>query len=177
LIGALAVAVLIFAHNREALRGGWTRIINRLQGGTGGPLTDTSHGLLHDIDRLFTVTSGRLVLYGLLLACYAAVNLIEAIGLWSAKRWAEYLAVIEVAALLPIEIHELSIRVSTLKITALVINLAVVAYLLFAHRLFGIRGGARALEAERARDTGWVAIDRATVGGELHAPGSAKQHP
>jgi uncharacterized membrane protein (DUF2068 family) len=169
LIGALAVAVLLFAHDREALRGDWTRIMNRLQGVTGGPLTDTSSGLLHDVDHLFQVPSGRLVFYGLLLAAYAGVNLLEAVGLWYAKRWAEYLAVIEVAALLPIEIHELTIRVSVLKIIALIINLAVVAYLLFVHRLFGIRGGGRVEREERERDTGWTAIDRATIGTELFA--------
>ena len=45
---------------------------------------------------------------------------------------------------------------------ALVINLAVAAYLLYAKRLFGVRGGGRAERAEREADTGWTAIERAT---------------
>ena len=44
------------------------------------------------------------------------------------------------------------------KLLAFVINVAVVAYLLYAKRLFGLRGGAAAEERERAHDVGWDAI-------------------
>jgi uncharacterized membrane protein (DUF2068 family) len=159
LIGLLAVALLIFAHDRERLRGSWTRIVNRLQGASGGPLTDTHRGLLHDLDRLFSISSGKLVLYGLLLAGYALINLIEAVGLWSSRRWAEYLTLVEVVVLIPVEIHELVVRISALKILTLLLNLAVVVYLLVAHRLFGVRGGERAYRVERERDTGWQALE------------------
>ena len=160
-LGALSAGVLIFAHDRARLRGDWTRILNRLQGAAGGPLSDTSHGVLHDIDRLFTMSSGRLVLYGVAIGVYAAVNGIEAVGLWRARRWAEYLTLLEVVVLLPIEIHELTLRVSPIKVFTLVLNLAVVGYLLFVHRLLGVRGGGRVERAERERDTGWAAIERA----------------
>ena len=43
-----------------------------------------------------------------------------------------------------------------------IINLAVVIYLLYKKRLFGLRGGGAAEEAERAADGGWPAIERAT---------------
>ena len=160
LIGALAVGVLVFAHDRARLRADWTRILNRLQGAVGGPISDTTHGWLHDIDRLFTVSTSTLYVYAALIGAYAAINLIEAVGLWGARRWAEYLAVVEVLAFVPLEIHELTLRVSTLKIIALIINLVIAAYLLFGHRLFGLRGGDRAYHAERDRDTGWAALDR-----------------
>jgi hypothetical protein len=39
---------------------------------------------------------------------------------------------------------------------------AVAVYLLYAKRLFGMRGGGRAEKAEREADTGWTAIERAT---------------
>jgi len=35
-----------------------------------------------------------------------------------------------------------------------------VGYLLFAKRLFGLRGGGRAETAERDRDSGWPALER-----------------
>ena len=73
------------------------------------------------------------------------------------------LAVIEVVVLLPIDIHELTIRVSPLKIVALIISIAIVVYLLVAHRLFGIRGGGKVMEAERERDTGWPALERTAI--------------
>jgi hypothetical protein len=63
---------------------------------------------------------------------------------------------------LPYEIHELIKSVTALKLVALIINLAVAAYLLYAKRLFGLRGGGRAERAEREADTGWTAIERAT---------------
>jgi hypothetical protein len=44
----------------------------------------------------------------------------------------------------------------------LIVNLAIVIYLLFAKRLFGVRGGHRAELARRAELSGWAAIDRAT---------------
>jgi uncharacterized membrane protein (DUF2068 family) len=163
LLAALTVGILIFAHDRERLRGSWTRILNRLQSATGGPLSDTHRGVLHDIDRLFTISTGRLLLYAAAIGVYALINLIEAVGLWNARRWAEYLAVIEVVVLLPIDIHELTIRVSPLKIVALIISIAIVVYLLVAHRLFGIRGGRKVLDAERERDTGWPALERTAV--------------
>ncbi len=161
LLAAIAVGVLLFAHDRARLQGSWTRILNRLQGAVGGPLTDSRHGLLHDVDHLFAISGTRLVVYGVAIAAYAAINGVEAIGLWNARRWAEYLTLVEVAVLVPFEIHELTTRISVLKILTLVINLAVVAYLLYAHRLFGVRGGGRADRAEKDRDTGWHALERA----------------
>jgi hypothetical protein len=41
-----------------------------------------------------------------------------------------------------LELKELADRVSAGRVIALVVNLAVLAYLLWAKRLFGIRGGA-----------------------------------
>ena len=99
------------------------------------------------------------------LACaYAALYATEGVGLWLQKRWAEYLTFIATTLLLPVEIYELSRRFSVLKVITLIINLAVVAYLLYAKRLFGLRGGAAAEHEERERDAGWPAIERATPG-------------
>jgi uncharacterized membrane protein (DUF2068 family) len=60
---------------------------------------------------------------------YAAIFFVEGIGLALRKRWAEYFTVITTASLLPIEIYELVKHASLVKCFALVINLAVVAYL------------------------------------------------
>jgi hypothetical protein len=40
------------------------------------------------------------------------------------------------------------------------VNIAVIVYLLFAKRLFGLRGGAAADEALRERDLGWASLHR-----------------
>ena len=62
--------------------------------------------------------------------------------------------------MLPLEIYELAHRLSPFKLLAFVINLAVVGYLLFAKRLFGLRGGVAADERERDHDVGWHALER-----------------
>lgn len=67
---------------------------------------------------------------------YSAVFLTEGTGLALGKRWAEYLTIISTASLLPLEIYELAKRASVGKVLALVINLAVVAYLVFELRRF-----------------------------------------
>jgi len=60
---------------------------------------------------------------------YAGIFLVEGVGLALKKRWAEYFTIITTSSLLPIEIYELAKRASAGKILALLINLAVVVYL------------------------------------------------
>lgn len=67
---------------------------------------------------------------------YAAIFLVEGMGLAMQKRWAEYFTIITTSSLLPIEIYEIARRVSIGKCLALAINLAVVAYLIFELRRF-----------------------------------------
>jgi hypothetical protein len=45
-----------------------------------------------------------------------------------------------------------------LKVTALVVNIAILVYLLFAKRLFGLRGGGRVDQELRERDMSWEAL-------------------
>ena len=160
ILSALAAGVLLFAGDRAALNAEFTRILNDLQGGVGGPTTNSNHGIVHDLQYLLTVRIQNLYLAGAAIAAYGLLEGIEAIGLWFAKRWAEYLTFVATTALLPVEGFELSRRVSPFKIGAIVVNLAIVVYLLFAKRLFGLRGGARAEHEARARDTGWEALER-----------------
>jgi uncharacterized membrane protein (DUF2068 family) len=61
---------------------------------------------------------------------YAGLFLVEGVGLALKKRWAEYFTIITTSSLLPIEIYELAKRASAGKVLALLINLAVVVYLI-----------------------------------------------
>ena len=67
---------------------------------------------------------------------YSAIFLTEGVGLALGKRWAEYLTIISTSSLLPIEVYELTRHPSFDKGLALVINLAVVAYLILEIRRF-----------------------------------------
>jgi uncharacterized membrane protein (DUF2068 family) len=60
---------------------------------------------------------------------YAAIFFTEGIGLALRKRWAEYFTIIVTASLLPLEVYVLAKHPSVGEVFALVINLAVVAYL------------------------------------------------
>lgn len=84
---------------------------------------------------------------------YAVVEGVEAVGLWRERRWAEYLTVVATAGFLPFELIELANKVTVLRVGALVVNIAVLLWLLWSKRLFGLRGGARALEAVARRES------------------------
>jgi uncharacterized membrane protein (DUF2068 family) len=159
-LGALCVLVLLFAADRATLRPTFYKVLADLQGGVISGQSHGRHGLLHELDNLFTTSSTHLHELGAVLLVYAAVEGIEAVGLWYQRRWAEYLTFLVTASLLPFEIYEIVNRTTPLKIVAFVINVAVVIYLLYAKRLFGIRGGAAADRAEGAMDVGWEALER-----------------
>lgn len=164
-LGALAAAVLLFAGDRVALNADFTRILNDLQGGVGGPMTNSKHGIVHDLQVLFSVSIRNLYLLGTAIAAYALLEGVEAIGLWFAKRWAEYLTFVATIVFIPYEVDELIKGVSALKVLTFIINVAVAVYLLYAKRLFGLRGGGKAEHAEREADIGWPAIERSTPHG------------
>jgi uncharacterized membrane protein (DUF2068 family) len=60
---------------------------------------------------------------------YASLLLTEGIGLLMRKHWAEYFTVITTAALIPLEVYEVSRRISAARIGVLAINIAIVWYL------------------------------------------------
>jgi uncharacterized membrane protein (DUF2068 family) len=162
-LALLAVAVLLFANHQHDLHDRFYRVLNDLQTAFGG---NDSHGhktgLLHSLDQLFTLKTSKLRLAALGIGLYALLEGAEAVGLWYQKRWAEYLTFIATTALLPLELYELSHSVSPFKVIALIVNIAIVVYLLLAKRLFGLRGGAKAEEELRERDVGIEALLRTT---------------
>ena len=160
ILSAVAVAVLFLAGHEASLNADFTRFLNGLQGGLGGPVQTGDHGVVHDLQRLFTVRATTLYLAGAGIAAYAGLEAIEAVGLWHGRRWAEYLTFVSTAVFVPYEVWELTKSVSALKLVALAVNLAILVYLLVAKRLFGVRGGGAAERARQEADTGWAALER-----------------
>jgi uncharacterized membrane protein (DUF2068 family) len=174
-LALLGVGVLAFAAHRASLRDAYYRILSAVQGGVaGGPVQTSGHvGILHELDRLFTLNGGALHEVGIALLAYGVLEGAEAIGLWHGKRWAEYLTFIATTLLLPLEIYEIVHKGSALKVIGFLINLAVVVWLLYRKRLFGLRGGGAADKAEREWDMSWEEIERATLAGPGPAPVAA----
>jgi uncharacterized membrane protein (DUF2068 family) len=57
---------------------------------------------------------------------YALFRFLEAYGLWSGRRWAEWLAVVSGGLYLPLEIYELIQRFTWVRVSAVIVNLIVV---------------------------------------------------
>ena len=60
---------------------------------------------------------------------YSAIFLTEGVGLALSTRWAEYFTIITTGSFLPLELYELIHRATIPKGVALVLNIAVVVYL------------------------------------------------
>jgi uncharacterized membrane protein (DUF2068 family) len=72
-------------------------------------------------------------LWGMAMAAviYFVVRMVEAVGLWLRKTWAEWFAVLTGGMYIPIEILEVIRSQTWPRVTVLVVNLGVVSYLLF----------------------------------------------
>ncbi len=157
-LSVLAVVLFTFAGHDVALHRDYVNIMNDLSGGDPG--SSQLRGVLGYLRKAFTYSPRHLIHLGLAVTAYAALEATEMVGLWFAKRWAEYLTFVAITVLVPIEVYELTLGVSAFKLITMAINLAIVIYLLLAKRLFGLRGGHR-VELERRREfSGWPAIDR-----------------
>jgi uncharacterized membrane protein (DUF2068 family) len=62
---------------------------------------------------------------------YSSLRFLEAYGLWRERAWAEWLALVSGAIYLPFEIYELVRRPDWIRLGILVVNLAVVLYMVF----------------------------------------------
>jgi uncharacterized membrane protein (DUF2068 family) len=91
---------------------------------------DPDNRIIHKIlARVLTVTPAQLRAASAGTFVYAGLLLTEGLGLLFRKRWAEYFTIITTAGLIPLEVYELSRRVTTAKVAVLLINVAIVAYL------------------------------------------------
>jgi uncharacterized membrane protein (DUF2068 family) len=62
---------------------------------------------------------------------YSALRFVEAYGLWKARAWAEWIALISGMMYLPIEIRELIRGVSLFHVGLLLVNLGIVFYMMY----------------------------------------------
>jgi uncharacterized membrane protein (DUF2068 family) len=152
-LAVLAVIIFFVAGDHAALQRDYSQIV----GAFGGP--SQAHPFLGHFKHLFTITTTHLYEAGGVVVAYGALESTEMVGLWFAKRWAEYLTFVATVALIPFEVYELSSSVSVLKLVTFVINVVIAAYLLWSKRLFGLNGGQRAEEERLRSAVSWEALE------------------
>ena len=146
IFGLLFAAGLLFRLNIGALHDQALAILSAVK--ASGAAQGSQGVIVSELTKLADVHSGTLTFLMLSAGAYFVLELVEAIGLWHEKRWAEYLTAVATSGLLPLEIIELLRKVTVIRVGALIINLAIVIWLLYRKRLFGIAGGAKSLQHE-----------------------------
>jgi uncharacterized membrane protein (DUF2068 family) len=118
--------------------------------------------IIRHITQAFALSSSTLVWIAIGLTAYAVIELIEAVGLWLMRRWGEYFAVIATSMFLPLEVYELTEKLTVLRFIALCINIIAVVWLLWSKRLFGLNGGAKAYREEHRAES-LLTVERASL--------------
>jgi len=112
---------------------------------------------------------------------YTLLEVAEGVGLWLARRWGEYLAMVATSLGLPLEIYDLTRKVSATALVLLGLNLVLVLYLVITKRLFGVRGGKAAYDArlrsESVIESAQKAAASRAAGCRSLAPASAMAAP
>ena len=83
------------------------------------------------LDFADSVTDARLWAAARIAFAYTALRFTEAYGLWKERTWAEWVAFVSGAVLLPLEIRELFRGLTLLRCSVFVGNLAIVLYMLY----------------------------------------------
>lgn len=86
------------------------------------------------LDYADSVTDARLWAAAQIAFAYSALRFTEAYGLWRGRTWAEWVALVSGALLLPLEVRELLRGVTALRCAFFVGNVAVVVYMLYIIR-------------------------------------------
>jgi uncharacterized membrane protein (DUF2068 family) len=155
LFGIIALAVFVLMVKLTAVHEFAHTLVKNLNHSVGEATQGPGGSWLdRELPKLERLEPGALRLVLVISLSYSVVEGIEAVGLWKEKRWAEYLTVLATVGFLPLELRELSERITFLRISALVVNILILVWLLWSKHLFGIRGGFKTLEGK----TDWDAI-------------------
>ena len=129
LLLAVGIGALHFLHrDLAATVGHWINILR----------VDPDNKYVHSfLSRVFRVSPKQLRAISAGTFVYAGILLTEGSGLLLRKRWAEYFTIISTGGLVPLEIYELSRRITTAKLLVLAINVGIVIYLIGRVRTSG----------------------------------------
>jgi uncharacterized membrane protein (DUF2068 family) len=124
MIVLLAALVLVFMVGRDPwdFADGILRILH---------ISPDHHFAQLFLDWADTLTDAKLWTVAAVASTYAILRFVEAYGLWYAKTWAEWIALISGSLYVPFEIYKLIYRQSLFHISVLVVNLAIVSYMAY----------------------------------------------
>jgi len=92
---------------------------------------DPDNRIIHSLlTHVISVTPKQLAAASVGTFIYAALLLTEGTGLLLRKRWAEYFTIISTAGLIPLEVYEIHRHLTAVKIVVLLVNIAIVIYLI-----------------------------------------------
>lgn len=135
----VALLGLLLKTNLVGIQGTARQLVDALSNAQADSGRVTNHGILvREGAKVLKLQAHTLNVLIAAAVAYAVIEGVEAVGLWRERRWAEYLTVVATAGFLPLELHELLNRVTVVRIGALVVNVAVLVYLVYAKRLFGL---------------------------------------
>jgi uncharacterized membrane protein (DUF2068 family) len=118
--------------------------------------------IVHTLRTVIEANTKTLLWVAFGLIVYGLLQMVEATGLWLLKRWGEYFAVVATSVFIPIEVFELTEKLTWFRVSALLVNIGAVLYILLTKRLFGLRGGHAAYMAER-HETSLLEVEEAAA--------------
>jgi len=123
---ALSVGVFRMMHQNVGLRvEHWVRAMH---------LDPGNRHVEMFLARVSTLSPDQVTKLGMVGLLYAGLFLVEGTGLWLQRRWGEWATVVITGLLIPVEVYEIFRHPSLVKILVLVVNVAVVGYLIYRIR-------------------------------------------
>jgi uncharacterized membrane protein (DUF2068 family) len=141
--GLLILACVVFGFLHTPFLDDVARRVEHL------PIQNGRNILQSWMDELTGMTPRRFIVVGSAACIYASLFIVEGVGLWTGKKWAEYLTIFATASLIPFELYELIHHATPAKAIVLIANVAIVIYLWYLLK----RGEYRHAEAERNKST------------------------
>jgi len=84
------------------------------------------------LDWADSLTSAKIWTVAAAALSYSILRFLEAYGLWYARAWAEWIALISVSLYLPFEIYKLIHKQNLFHISVFLVNVAIVLYMVYA---------------------------------------------
>lgn len=82
------------------------------------------------LDKAGTFDSGTLEEYALIAGVFGNVHLVEGVGFWRRRPWAEYVCIASTVLFLPLEVYEVVQTPHLAQVATLLVNLAICVYLI-----------------------------------------------